>query len=88
MGGNPTPEDPYYLQARIERRLAEDPDSAELGVRVAIHAGEVYLTGDVPSDERRRHVVAAALAAAGGRRVHDDLAVTCAEPPTTAEDLR
>ena len=27
------PADPYCLAARIQRRLAEDPDTAELGVR-------------------------------------------------------
>jgi osmotically-inducible protein OsmY len=80
-------EDPY-LAARIQRRLAEDPDTAELGVRVAVHGGAVYLTGDVASAERRRHLVAAAAAEAGGLEVRDDLQVTCAEPPTGAEDLR
>ena len=82
------PEDPYYLQARIERRLAEDPDTAELGVRVAVHGDVVYLSGAVASEERRRHVVAAATAEAGGRAVRDDLSVTCAEAPSAAEDLR
>ena len=82
------PEDPYYLQARIERRLAEDPDTAELGVRVSVHGDVVFLSGDVASDEHRRHVVAVAAAAAGGRAVRDDLSVTCADAPTAAEDLR
>jgi osmotically-inducible protein OsmY len=81
-------EGPYYLVARIQRRLAEDPDTAELGVRVAVHGGAVYLSGDVASDERRRHLVAAAAAEAGDLEVRDDLRVTCADPPTTAEDLR
>jgi osmotically-inducible protein OsmY len=81
-------EDPYYLAARIQRRLAEDPDTAELGVRVAVHGGAVYLTGDVASEERRGHLVAAAAAEAGDLEVRDDLRVTCAEPPTSAEDLR
>lgn len=80
--------DPYYLQARIERRLAEDPDTAELGVRVAVRGGAVHLTGDVASEERRRHLLAAAAAEAGDLEVRDDLRVTCVEPPTTAEDLR
>jgi len=81
-------EDPYYLAARIQRRLAEDPDTAELGVRVAVHGDAVYLSGDVASEERRRHLVEAAAAEAGGLAVRDDLRVTCAEPPSTAEDLR
>jgi osmotically-inducible protein OsmY len=82
------PDDPYYLEARIQRRLAEDPDTAELGIRVAVHGGVVHLTGDVASEQRRRHLVEAAAAEAGGLEVRDDLQVTCADPPTTAEDLR
>ena len=82
------PQEPYYLAARIQRRLAEDPDTAELGVRVSVHGGAVHLSGDVASEERRRHLVAAAAAEAGDLEVRDDLRVTCAEPPTTAEDLR
>jgi osmotically-inducible protein OsmY len=81
-------EDPYYLAARIQRRLTEDPDTAELGVRVSVHGGEVYLSGDVASELRRRHVIDAATAEAGGLTVRDDLAVTAADAPTTAEDLR
>jgi urease accessory protein UreE len=81
-------EDPYYLEARIQRRLAEDPEAAELGVRVGVHGGAVFLSGDVASEERRRHVVAVAAAEARDLRVQDDLSVTCAEAPTVAEDLR
>jgi osmotically-inducible protein OsmY len=81
-------EDPYYLQGRIERRLAEDPATAELGVRVTVHGGAVFLTGDVASEERRRHVVAAATEEAGGLAVHDDLGVVAVDAPTAAEDLR
>ena len=81
-------DDPYYLQGRIERRLAEDPATAELGVRVAVHGGAVFLTGQVASEERRRHVVAAATEEAGGLEVHDDLGITAADAPTGAEELR
>lgn len=81
-------EDPYYLEARIERRLAEDPDTAELGVRVAVHGDAVHLTGDVASEERRAHLVEVARAEAGGLALRDDLRVTGAEAPVTVEDLR
>lgn len=81
-------EDPYYLQARIERRLAEDPDTAELGVRAVVHGDAVHLTGDVASQERRAHLVEVARAEAGDLAVRDDLRVTGAEAPVTVEDLR
>jgi osmotically-inducible protein OsmY len=86
-GTGPPAEDPYYLEARVQRRLAEDPDTAELGVRVAVHGEVVHLSGDVASDERRRQLVEAAAAEAVGREVRDDLRVTGAEPPAGAEDL-
>jgi len=44
--------------------------------------------GDVASERRRRHLVEAAAQEAGGLEVRDDLQVTCADPPATAEDLR
>ena len=82
------PDDAYYLQGRIERRLAEDPLTAELGVRVAVHGDGVFLSGDVASEQRRRQVVAAAAEEAGGLAVHDDLAVTAVDAPTSVEELR
>ena len=63
-------------------------DTAELGVRVAVHGDGVFLSGDVASEQRRRQVVAAATEEAGGLAVHDDLAVTASEPPTSVEELR
>lgn len=85
--GGPDAEDPYYLEARVQRRLTEDPDTAELGVRVVVHGEVVHLSGDVASAERRQLLLAAAAAEAAGRTVTDDLRVTGAEPPAGAEDL-
>jgi osmotically-inducible protein OsmY len=80
-------EDPYYLEARIARRLAEDPDTAELGVKVAVHGGTVFLSGAVASDERRAHVVETARAESGGLPVTDDLVVSGTRPPERPEEL-
>jgi osmotically-inducible protein OsmY len=80
-------EDATYLEGRVHQHLAENPDTAELGVRVAVHGDAVYLTGDVPSDERRRRIVAAVRSLVTDRDVRDELAVTSAEAPVTQEDL-
>ena len=87
MTGPSGGEDPYYLEARVARRSAEDPDTAELGVKVAVHGGAVFLTGSVASEERRRHVVDAARAESGGLPVTDDLVVSGAQPPRGTEEL-
>jgi osmotically-inducible protein OsmY len=87
MTGPPDGEDAYYLEARVSRRLAEDPDTAELGVKVAVHGGTVFLSGSVASQERRAHVVEAARAESGGMPVTDDLVVSGTQPPPGAEEL-
>jgi osmotically-inducible protein OsmY len=81
-------DDPVYTEGRIQRHLAENPDTAELGVRVAVHPGTVFLTGDVASEQRRERVVAAVRALVPDLEVRDELAVTCADPPATTETLR
>ena len=77
-----------YLEGRVHQHLAENPDTAELGVRVAVLADAIYLTGDVPSDERRQRIVEAVRTLVPDRTVRDDLVVTSAEPPLTREELR
>jgi osmotically-inducible protein OsmY len=86
--GLPDQEEPYYLEARIQRRLTEDPDTAEPGVRVEVRDGVVHLTGAVASEERRGQLVRTAGAEAGGLPVRDELLVPGVRPPATAEDLR
>jgi hypothetical protein len=77
-----------YTEGRIQQHLAENPDTAELGVRAALHGGAVYLSGDVASEQRRQRVVDAVRALLPDLRVHDELQVTCADPPAEREELR
>jgi osmotically-inducible protein OsmY len=81
-------DDASYVEGRVHQHLAENPDTAELGVRVAVQADAVYLTGDVPSDERRQRIVEAVRSLLPDRAVRDELVVTSAEPPRTREELR
>jgi osmotically-inducible protein OsmY len=81
-------DDPVYTEGRIQRHLAENPDTAELGVRIAVHPAAVFLTGDVASEQRRERIVAAVRALVPALEVRDELAVTCADPPMTRETLR
>jgi osmotically-inducible protein OsmY len=81
-------DDSVYTEGRIQRHLAENPETAELGVRATLHGGAVYLSGDVASEQRRRRVVDAVRALMPDLRVHDELQVTCADPPADREELR
>ena len=81
-------EDPVYTEGRIQRHLAENPDTAELGVRISVHGDAVFLSGDVPSQQRRERIVEAVRGLVPELRVHDELVVTCADAPVTREELR
>jgi osmotically-inducible protein OsmY len=81
-------DDPVYTEGRIQRHLAENPDTAELGVRIAVHASAVFLSGDVSSERRRERIVEAVRALVPDLRVHDELAVTGADAPVRREELR
>jgi osmotically-inducible protein OsmY len=81
-------EDAVYTEGRIQRHLAENPDTAELGVRIAVHASAVYLSGDVPSDRRRERIVQAVRDLVPDLAVHDELVVTGADAPAGREELR
>jgi hypothetical protein len=45
-----------YIVGRIERRLAEDERTHELGVHAEIHEDTIVLSGEVAGEDRRRLV--------------------------------
>ena len=47
--------DPYRLKD-IERRLAEESGTAELGIHLGEHGDRVFVTGQVASEASRRAV--------------------------------
>jgi osmotically-inducible protein OsmY len=77
-----------YTEGRIERHLAENPDTAELGIRARVQAHAVFLSGDVASERHRERIVAAVRELVPDLEVHDELVVTCADAPATSEELR
>ncbi|WP_109473677.1 hypothetical protein [Ornithinimicrobium cavernae] len=82
--------DEYQLRD-VERRLAEEEETAELGVHLSEHGGKVFVHGEVASEASRRAVLDRVSALCPGRAVIDQL--TCAEqmlgqPPVSAEELR
>ncbi|MBX6383463.1 MAG: BON domain-containing protein [Microbispora sp.] len=66
-------ETPHYVAARVQRVLAEDDRTTELGIRVDVRGQEVYLRGQVSCAERRRQIENVAREAAPGLRVHNEI---------------
>jgi osmotically-inducible protein OsmY len=77
-----------YELAALHAALAEDEQTAELGLDLQVRGDTLYLTGSVGSEERKAAAGALAERHAGGLRVQNDLTVEHAEPPTDAEQLQ
>lgn len=80
-----------YRLKDVERRLAEEEGTAELGVHVTEHGGRVFVAGEVASRASRRAVLERVAALCPDAEVVDQL--TCAEetladPPRPSEELR
>jgi hypothetical protein len=68
------PED--YAIERLRDALATDERVAEMGLEVRIAAGKVFLTGQVPTEERRRAVGVVAGEILPEYDVHNETVVT------------
>ena len=76
-----------YLAGRIERRLAEDPRTHELGVRAELRGGVVYLLGEVACGDRRQLVTDVAAEAAEGHEIRSEVTVSPLHPAGGQETL-
>lgn len=65
-----------YAIERLRDALATDERVAEMGLQVRIAAGKVFLTGQVPTDERRRAVGVVAGEVLPEYEVHNETVVT------------
>lgn len=68
------PED--YAVQRLRDALAADERVAEMGVQVRIAAGKVFLTGQVPTEERQQAVGTVAGEVLPEYEVHNETVVT------------
>jgi osmotically-inducible protein OsmY len=80
-------EAPHYTAARIQRRIAEDDRVAELGIHVDVRGDEVFLRGQVGTEERRRLIGVVAREGARGLRFHNEINVVEVRDPTDEEQL-
>lgn len=78
-------DEPEHVAARIQRRLAEDPRTHELGIHATMRGDVVYLHGEVAGEERRRLLADVAAEAADGREVRNELSVLEVREPSEEE---
>jgi hypothetical protein len=77
-----------YLSARLHRAIAEDPRTAEAGVRATVRGNNVLLSGDVACEERRADLEAVVHEVAPDHQVVDDVRVVSVAEPEGSEELR
>jgi hypothetical protein len=77
-----------YLAANLRRAVAEDPRTAELGVRVTVRGDHVMLSGDVACENRRAALEEVLHEAAPELTIFNDVRVTPAGEPEGEEELR
>lgn len=80
------PED--YAVERLRDALAADERVAEMGVEVRIAAGKVFLTGQVPTEERQRAVGVVAGEVLPEYEVHNETVVTEIGDTPRVEQIR
>ncbi|MEV7964587.1 BON domain-containing protein [Sphaerisporangium sp. NPDC088356] len=78
---------PHYVAARVQRALAEDDRTYELGIRVEIRGDQLFLGGQVESRERRLLVADVAAETAPGLKVHNEVTVVEVREPGEEETL-
>jgi osmotically-inducible protein OsmY len=83
-----TDESPQYRVAHVRRALAEDPRTAEMGVRVNVRGDHVHLSGEVATEERRGTLEQVLAEVVPDCAVHNDVRVSDTREPARREELR
>jgi osmotically-inducible protein OsmY len=76
--------DGVYIAEQVERALAQDERTHELGVHVEVDGDAVVLRGEVAGAQRQRLVAQVAAEAAPGLAVRNEVSVTEVLPPDQA----
>jgi hypothetical protein len=87
MGVKMSQEAPQYTAARVQRALAEGEITHELGIRVDVRGDQLFLRGQVSTDERRKMIAGVAGVAAPGLKVRNEITVVEFRDPGEEESL-
>lgn len=80
-------EAPQYVAARVQRALAEDERTNELGILVDVRGEQLFLRGQVAAAERRALIANVAGEAAPGLTVRNEITVVDVRSPGEEERL-
>jgi osmotically-inducible protein OsmY len=78
---------PGYTEAHVAEALATDPRVSALGLEVSIRAREVFLSGDVGTQERKDAVAEVVAELLPGYTVHNDTSAPDFPPGVETEHL-
>jgi hypothetical protein len=76
-----------YLEAEIQRLLAEDTAVAEQGITVTRRERTLVLTGEVETPARRDQILHLLADRFPGVALRAEIGITRAEPPVEAEEI-
>jgi osmotically-inducible protein OsmY len=76
-----------YVVGHIKDALSSHPGLSELHVDVTVAQGDVYLSGELPTEDRRRTVEEVVREIVPDRKVHNGTTVERPSRPVTAEEL-
>jgi osmotically-inducible protein OsmY len=76
-----------YVQGEVQHLLAEDPRTAEQGIRVVCTDDEVILVGEVESPDRCEQIEAVVREAFPDLKVRCDVALTRVSAPQEVERI-
>ncbi|MFI6599859.1 BON domain-containing protein [Nonomuraea sp. NPDC050536] len=80
-------EAPQYIAARVQRALAEDGRTHELGIRVDVRGDQLFLRGQVTGEQHREELGKVAHEVAPELHLHNEIQVVEATEPREEEHL-
>ncbi|HEX2241061.1 MAG TPA: BON domain-containing protein [Actinomycetota bacterium] len=83
MGDDPK----QYLAAHIREALAQDPRVNDLNIQVNVAGRKLFLTGNVPTEERCKTIAAVVRELVPDYEVHNEVTVQSLEPAGDMEKL-
>jgi hypothetical protein len=81
-------EAPQYEATRLQQALAEDPRTTELGIKVTVRPGHVFLRGQVMTPGRRDRLAEVVAEEAPELVIHNEVRVADVGEPDSEETLR
>ena len=81
-------EAPQYSAARIQQAVAEDSRTTELGIKVMVRPGHVFLRGEVMSPQRRERLTEVVAELAPDLQIHNEVRVADMPEPIDEEKLQ